>query len=227
VKRIAPMSHRAVRFSRGGANASIDYPIAGSHRFGMVDQGVVGRKRVSSNAITCISAIALVALGSNSYAEPTPAGAVLLRFDGLPHIPEKARARMKTATVTPHESSYRPELQYAKTKSPLAWQLKFGTIEDPETHYHYVHDVSVTLLENKEFVCNASTADLVVDADKVSFKSDKIRSAMMLSVKVDCVRSSDGYRSSCMGSVGADGMAPMCDHPYAMKGIKPWPHQPD
>jgi hypothetical protein len=161
------------------------------------------------------AALLLATLGSTAVADPTPPGK-LLHFDGMQAVAPKVRDRMKAATVTPHAISYRLS---ADPKTPLAWQLVFGTVEDPETHYHYIHDLDVVLLENKQYACTASTSDLVVDADKVSFPDAKPRAAMMVTVSVACERP-DGYHKNCGGGVLADGTAPHCPDPYDQKGIK-------
>jgi hypothetical protein len=112
------------------------------------------------------SLLAIVTLSATAHAKPTPTGAVLLNVDGVASIPSDVRARMKTVNVTQHEISYRPNVD--GNAGALAWRLSFGTIEDPTTHYHYIHDINITLVDNKDFTCSAKSSDLVVDADKVS-----------------------------------------------------------
>jgi hypothetical protein len=157
-------------------------------------------------------------LASPGAADPTPANTSLLQFDGTSAIPPDVRARVKSAVLIHHEVSYRPAID-RKTAQPLSWRLAFATAEDPTTHLHYLRDITVVLVENRELQCTATTSDLVVDADKVGMPGDKPRAAMMVTVTVAC-DGSGNYHLRCGGGVIADGSAPEGCNPLNKTNIK-------
>lgn len=158
------------------------------------------------------SAGLLLLFAGAAHADPlaTPAGTVLLRFDGAAHTPKDVLSRTKAAAERRYEVRYAPKNEIAKFDpvKPIRWGLRFATVEDPKTRARWLRGLEVVLLENSEMVCTGTTSSLVAGTDKLSFDDDPVRAAMMIDVNVSCMRPRDGYQVGCGGSVVADGRTP-------------------
>ena len=167
--------------------------------------------RLDSAAMRLAALLWPLLLAAPARAQPgvTPPGAVLLRFDGGALTPPDVRARLKAIAPRRYEIRYAPKNEIAKYDpvKPLAWALRFTTFEDPKDGARWIGELSVTLLENSEMACVASSDKPVVGKGKVGGDA-----AMMLNLTVACSRARDGYATSCGGSVLADGTVPTCAH---------------
>ena len=154
--------------------------------------------------------LALCAPGTAHADGVTKAGSVLIYFDGAAATPADVRARLNGVAERGYEVRYAPKNDIAQYDpvAPIAWALRFGTVEDPKTRVRWLRDIRVVLLTNSEMECTASTSSLVVGADKIGFGDDPVRAGMMVNVAVSCTRRRDRYNFTCGGAVIADGTSP-------------------